>query len=78
VGFSKRYPIQAAGSPDSYRDVNIYKILITCRCRCPGARTIANLPREPEHLPAGRQESKKCGKQLIHIVCVMASDILFI
>jgi hypothetical protein len=35
---------------------------------CPGATAITNLSWVQEHLPAGRQESKKCDKQLTHIV----------
>jgi hypothetical protein len=40
----------------------------------PGARNIKNLSWVQAHLPAGRQESKKCDKQLTHIVRVSTSS----
>ena len=44
--------------------------LIAFRCACPGARTITKLSR-------GQELSKKCDKQLTHIVRVMVSCYLF-
>jgi hypothetical protein len=49
------------------------KILIAAGCACPGTRTIIKLSSVQEHLPAGRQESKKCDEQLTHIVRVSVS-----
>jgi hypothetical protein len=53
-----------------------YRILIWCRGACPGATTITKLSYVQEHLPAGRQESKKCDKQLTYIVRVSTRGIL--
>jgi hypothetical protein len=58
------------------RKLSRCRISITCRCACPGATAITNLSWEQEHLPAGRQESKKCDKQLTHIVRVISWPFL--
>ena len=63
------------------------RILIACRCACPGATTITKLSwvQEPCLTAAGRQESKNrdnlsrdLGKQLTFIVRVRVSFFLFI
>jgi len=48
----------------SQKTVKVYWILIACRCACPGATTITNLSWV-------QGKSKKCDKQLTHIVRVM-------
>jgi len=53
------------------RNLSRCRILIACRYACPGTRAITNLSWVQEHLPAGRQESKKCGKPIKHTVRVM-------
>ena len=57
------------------RNLSRCRNLIAGRCACPGATTITNLSWVQEYLPAGRQESKKCDKQLTHIVRVMVRSV---
>jgi hypothetical protein len=58
------------------RKLSWCRILIGGRCASPGTALITNLSWEQEHLPDGRQESKKHDKQLTHIVRVRCSGPL--